>query len=278
MYSRRYPCKPLALAGVLVVFAALLMPMPAAAHAERMSFFPNTNAADTPRHARPVYRPSSSSLTAQRLVVCKRSGDEGVGAGEDSASRIAKMAAGSLKTLNQQLLAECTGVADLSGKRTGTGAKGFAHLQAAVDAVTQRFTNIYLLPGIYKEEPSVRALDERGGAALPADEAFCKMVFARGPGRLSYQEQLRCRHIQNTVAIFGDPDFTDDNCGDDIEGVCTNPDTQKCLTGLCQYYDLQIEGTGEKSTDVIFEGDFSDDGQFRYLNGIRADRADGIYL
>ena len=251
--------------GMALAAVAVLVTGEVLAHAERQSFFP----AD--RHERPTYRPLLPDPQVLRLVVCKQPGDEGVAAGDDSASRIARIANDPLRAVNEQLLRECA----------------FEHLQAAVDAVTTRGTTIYVLPGLYREQPSIRALDERAGASHPSDTAFCEAVLARGPGRLTYEEQVRCRHIQNTVAIFGDPNFTDDNCGADTEGVCANPATQACNPeqSACQYYDLQIEGTGDKPTDVIFEGDFitstpgaADDGQFRYLNGIRADRADGIYL
>lgn len=247
------------------LLAAGLVSGLAQAHSERQSFFPSDRVSQ-----RPAYRPMLPEPQAARRVVCKRPGDEGVAEGEDSASRIARIQNPQLRAVNMKLYQECA----------------FEHLQAAVDAVVQRGTTIYVLPGIYREQPSIRALDERAGASTPADKTFCEAVLARGPGKLSYEEQFRCRHIQNTVAIFGDPDFVDDNCGSDLEGVCANPQTQACdpSRSACQYLDLQIEGTGEINTDVIFEGDFITkpgdpiDGQFRYLNGIRADRTDGIYL
>ncbi len=264
------------LSGVLAC-AGLLASQAVLAHAERQSFFPQDRITSNPHPARklnaqgqPQYRPLLPTPASPRLVVCKKPGNEGVGPGESSASRIATMQDAALKSVNQKLLGECA----------------FEHLQAAVDAVTTRGTTIYVLPGRYLEQPSVRALDERAGASTPADTTFCQAVLARGGGALSYEEQYRCRHIQNTVAIFGDPNFTDDDCGNDLEGVCTHPETQACnpAQSACQYYDLQVEGTGEHNYDVIFEGDFITnpgdpaDGQFRYLNGIRADRADGIYL
>jgi len=243
----------------------LLLPsVVAQAHAERAAFFPNERV-----DSRPSYRPLLPTPQARRLVVCKKPGNEGVAAGDDSASRIARMGQGPLKSVNEQLYGEC----------------GFQHLQAAVDAVTTRGTTIYVLPGLYREQPSIQALEQNFGAAKAQDRDFCQAVLGRGPGKLSYEEQYRCRFIQNTVAIFGDPDFVDDACGDgSSNGVCAAPQTHRCLSGACQYYDLQIEGTGAQISDVIFEGDFVDkpgdaaDGHFRYLNGIRADRADGIYF
>lgn len=58
---------------------------------------------------------------------------------------------------------------------------------------------------------------------------------------LSYSQQLACPHEQNLVAVLGKAD-------------------------------IQIEGTGAAPTDVVV------DAQFRKLNAIRADRADGFYL
>jgi hypothetical protein len=58
---------------------------------------------------------------------------------------------------------------------------------------------------------------------------------------LTFAEQQACPHEQNLVAILDKPD-------------------------------LQIEGTGAVATDVVI------DAQYRKLNAIRADRADGFYL
>jgi putative cell wall-binding protein len=123
---------------------------------------------------------------------------------------------------------------------------GFRHIQAAVDAVTTPNTRILVLPGVYKEEPSRRA-SAAGCGELEGG--------GNGDGRgtpeiLSYEEQRACPHVQNLIAIFGDSD------GD-----------RACDLPQCG---LQIEGTGSAPTDVII------DGEFRVLNGIRADRVDGV--
>ncbi|MGH8432032.1 MAG: hypothetical protein ACREUF_16675, partial [Solimonas sp.] len=245
---------------------AIGLTLPAAtalAHAERQSFFPGNRVS-----AQPQYRPLLPTPQPQRLVVCKKPGNEGVAAGDDSASRIRRIGDAALKRVNEQLYQECR----------------FEHLQAAVDAVAARGTTVYVLPGLYKEQPSIRAFENDFGAARPEDKPYCQAVVQAGRGKLDYEEQMRCRHLQNTVAIFGDNNFIDDSCGSDTQGQCSNPETHKCLSGPCQYLDLQIEGTGEHNYDVIFEGEFIDkpgdarDGQFKYLNGIRGDRADGLYL
>jgi len=64
---------------------------------------------------------------------------------------------------------------------------------------------------------------------------------ALGHQILSYEQQHTCPNVQNLVAIIG-------------------------------LRDLQIEGTGASALDVIV------DAQYRRLNGLRADTANGIYL
>src|SRR5262245_1939585 len=110
----------------LAACALLLTPL-AGAHQERQSFFPEH------RHDVPVYRPMLPNPQAQRVVVCKKPGDEGVAPGDDSASRIARIKDPELLRVNQQLLRECA----------------FEHIQAGVDAVKERGTTIYVLPGLY---------------------------------------------------------------------------------------------------------------------------------
>jgi len=117
---------------------------------------------------------------------------------------------------------------------------GFRHLQAAVDAVTARGTRILILPGEYREEPSLEPLSEA-----------CSAV-ARKRIR-SYDDQLACPHADNLVAILGD--------GPDGDAMCDGR--------LC---DLQLEGIGRSPEDVVI------DGGFHKLNVIRADRADGLYV
>jgi hypothetical protein len=79
----------------------------------------------------------------------------------------------------------------------------------------------------------------------------CAELADRGP--LSYAQHRRCPHDQNLIAILedsGDPD-------------------RECDLAV---YGLQIEGTGARPEDVVV------DNNFRKLNAIRADRADGVYF
>lgn len=87
---------------------------------------------------------------------------------------------------------------------TGTAARlapecAYHDIQAAVDAVRQRGTTIYVLPGVYHEEPSL-AHPPGACAKLPAQ------------GALSYQQQAACPHLRNLIGVFGLTDLQ-------IEGV-----------------------------------------------------------
>jgi hypothetical protein len=204
-------------AAVLAVAAAALAPSTALAHEERETEFPDGSGSV------PEYRPM---VAEPNLVVCK----------PDSARHISRIRDRSLRRANLDLLSKCR----------------FRHIQAAVDAVSERDTTIYVLPGTYREEPSRPQPD-------------CAEEFEEGDGRgapvMTYEEQRSCPHAQNLIGIFGD-----DNPEDD-ERACDAP--------VCG---LQLEGTGERPEDVVIDGGFDSEGDFVKLNGIRADRADGVYF
>ncbi|MGH2747222.1 MAG: right-handed parallel beta-helix repeat-containing protein [Actinomycetota bacterium] len=124
---------------------------------------------------------------------------------------------------------------------------GFQHIQNAVDAVRQPGSTIYVLPGRYREDP-YRA------------QPKCAAAF-EDRQILSYEEQLTCPHAHNLIGVFGDRRPGDDE--------------RKCDAAVCK---LQIEGTGDDPNDVLITGGFGKDKDWIKLNGIRADRADGIYL
>ncbi|QES50868.1 hypothetical protein DEJ50_26580 [Streptomyces venezuelae] len=81
--------------------------------------------------------------------------------------------------------------------------------------------------------------------SLPKPTGECAALKAPGSSFgyqiLSYEQQVQCRHNQNLVAIMGK----------------TN---------------LQIEGTGASRLDVVI------DAKYQKLNGLRADRSNGIYF
>ncbi len=178
--------------------------------------------------------------TGPTLVVCK----------PDSGERIATLPA-PVRARNAALLA--------------TGCD-FANLQEAVNAVEasgQRGTRILVLPGVYREEPALRMNRDFGGAPIgredlgPACKAIAPVSEQTGSEvpALSYEQQRMCPHKDNLVAVLGD--------------VTPSDDDVRCDSALC---DLQIEGTGASPRDVVLDGDFT------VLNGIKGDRADGLYL
>lgn len=207
MLLRDAIARRLAAACLLGLLCAALVPAGAGAHEERPSQFP-TGEGEVPR-----YR-----TEGPYLVVCK----------PDSLQRVRGYPQ-ALREWNERLYRECM-------------RNGFRHIQAAVDAVEEPGTRILILPGVYKEEPSLRPPSEECAALADADRP------------LSYEEQVRCPHVDNLIAIFGDSP-------EDPDTACDGP---RC--------GLQLEGTGRRPEDVVI------DGQFRKKNVIRADRADGVYF
>jgi hypothetical protein len=189
-----------------------LLAVPAGAHEERASQFPPGDGEV------PSYR--TIDQAADVLVVCK----------PDSRERIRAIGDDQLRAFNQRLLARC----------------GFEHIQEAVDAVEVQRTNIYVLPGMYREQPS---WDENSPCTDDYDD-----------GVVEYDLIVSCGQVVNLVTIAGD-----DPDDDDI--VCDNQ--------LCH---LQIEGTGERPDETVLRGGFKPDGSWIKHNGLKADRADGFYL
>jgi len=182
----------------------------AQAHEERKSVFP-PGALTTP-----TYRTYDASKP--HLVVCKPT----------SGAAIKAMTDPKVRALNETLLPKCA----------------FSHIQAAVDAVKAKGTNIYVLPGVYREEPSW---------APPCTKGYTG-------GVVSYDLIVSCGEVINLVTIAGDDPK-------DADIACDN--------ALCN---LQIEGTGVRMEDVVLRGGFDSNGDWIKHNGIKADRADGFYL
>jgi len=171
---------------LLIGCLVALWPAVALAHSERP-----TTAPDGSGHV-PEYRQGGP-----QLLVCKADP-------ADFAQRIAGFSP-SFQRTNQDLFTRCL-------------ANGYRDLQAAVDHVTEAGTTIEVLPGLYREEPS-----------LAPDSDACNHLAAprakAGYQILSYQQQKTCPHQQNLVGIFG-------------------------------VKDLQIEGTGPSPGDVVFDAQF----------------------
>ncbi|HVM27514.1 MAG TPA: right-handed parallel beta-helix repeat-containing protein [Mycobacteriales bacterium] len=191
----------------------------ALAHEERDSEFPD-GSGSVPEH-----RPFDESTP--HVVVCK----------PGSRRAIALMPAGPVRTLNEALVDRCR----------------FQHIQAAVDHVEKngvRGTNIYVLPGLYREEPS---WDENAPCTDDYDD-----------GVVDYPLIVSCGEVINLVTIAGDS--TVDTREVDCNALC----------------DLQIEGTGMRMEDVVLHGGFKESGPEKgdwiKHNGMKADRADGFVV
>lgn len=187
--------------GFAIVAALLLTPGGAHAHEEREVTFPDGTGSV------PGYRTGGP-----QLLVCKTDR-------ADFERRVAGFEL-ALRERNRALYEQCQ-------------TDGFRHLQEAVDAADPG-TTLLVLPGLYREEPSLEASAGCASQAAP-------LAAGGGYRVLSYAQQVACPHEQNLVAVLGKEN-------------------------------IQIEGTGAGPQDVVV------DAQFRKLNAIRADRADGFYL
>jgi len=110
-----------------------------------------------------------------------------------------------LRTINLSLWTQC--------QKTG-----YRHLQEAVNNVKQSGMTIKVLPGVYREEPSL-ATPSAWCANLPARTA------ALGYQVLSWDQQVTCPNNQNLVAILDKKD-------------------------------LQVEGMGAKPEDVVIDAQY----------------------
>ncbi|MHB1260644.1 MAG: right-handed parallel beta-helix repeat-containing protein [Thermoplasmatota archaeon] len=123
--------------------------------------------------------------------------------------------------------------------------RGFEHLQAAVDAVPAAGYRILMLPGTYQEEPSVARAKNPSPECAPLKDTRV----------LTYEEHNACPNTQNLVAILGD-DPADEDARCRHERLCR----------------LQIEGLGLTPNETVLDANWT------VLNGLRGDRADGLYL
>lgn len=176
--------RTLSLAAVTVMATVVLAPA-ALAHEEREVTFPDGSGSV------PAYRPGDPDL-----LVCKTDR-------ADFEQRISDFPP-ELRQRNLELFERCQ-------------RDGFRHLQAAVDRVQGPGTNIAILPGVYREEPSLE----------PSQR--CADIDARDSGEgykvLTYAQQESCPNLQNLVAILG-------------------------------IQDLQISGTGAEPGDVVIDARF----------------------
>ena len=211
--------------SIVLAVVVLAVAAPAAlAHPERKAYFPDGSVGAVPE---------LRETAGQVLTVCK----------DDSADRIRQSFADQPEVMATRLqqLESC----------------GFQHIQAAVDAASNGAI-IRVMPGVYREEPSLQTPEPDPRCAGDYEEIGSSIlasgVAGEGGGAkvADYEYQRKCPNAQNLIAIIGD--------GPDEDRVCDS----KC--------NLQIEGMGRTREDVLISG------QRTKLNVIRADRADGIYL
>ena len=213
----------------------------ASAHEERPAQFPDGTG----------HRPSFLGFDNQHSrVVCK----------PGSADLIAAMPAGPVKKRNARLLKQCD----------------FRSIQTAINSVKHRQTSVYVLPGVYTEQRWARQkrsqycshLETSSKAPLVSSEYIGSLTSpdtgAREPSSrsgksnpiaLSYADQRACPHNLNLISVFGD-----------------RTPGNKSISCDSKFCGLQIVGTGRRSSDVTVNN------RFKKLNGIRADRAGGLYL
>ena len=226
---------------LVAVLTAVSFAPAASAHPERASFYPNFSR-DTMQFGPafgmvPPVRPIFRKRGGKRLVVCKPDSKKRIKA--IRGSRKAKK----LRENNLRLLKKCK----------------FRHIQSAV-VKAKNGNRIAILPGVYKEQPSLRSPNpdpKCAGMFKRADVgenntinrgAFLETETIQG----SYEYHRNCPTSQNMIAITGDGPDPDRKCDD------------KC--------NIQLVGTGRGPRDVRIQG------QRSKLNVIKADRADGIHM
>ena len=229
---------------VLAVLAAVAVvatwPVGAGAHPERDSFYPNFDRSIgkfVPAFGRvPTSKAVFSRRGGRRLVVCKR----------DSRKRIKRIGGSRklrrLRRANLRLLRKCK----------------FRNIQSAVNRSKSGY-RIAVLPGVYKEKPSLRSPnpDHRCDGMYTYADRTANQTLARGAPIPSeqiqgtYEYHRHCPNSQNLIAVIGD-----------------GPDADRRCDHRCN---LTIAGPG-RAKDVLI------DGQRRKNNVIKADRADGITL
>ncbi len=167
--------------------------------------------------------------------------------------RIAHMHAGPLKHRNRELLRECR----------------FRSIQSAIYSIKRRHTSVYVLPGRYTEHKWATKrrtsycshLKTQSNDPLPSSEFIGSLTDPSSgskktdPIALSYADQLRCQHNLNLIAIMGDHS--------------PHNRSMHCDSALCG---TQLVGTGATQRAVVI------DNRFSKLNGVRADRAGGVYF
>lgn len=146
----------------------------------------------------------------------------------------------------------------------------FGNIQSAINRARSGF-RVLIMPGTYRETPSRRTSFGAPGkppcandyVTIEGDFRFAPPPAGPAsndpPDRANRNYAIKCPNSKNLIAVVGDTRH---------ESNPSNPSLPKCVR-LCN---LQIEGLGKKNTDVVIEADR------RKLDGLRIDRANGIFL
>jgi hypothetical protein len=146
----------------------------------------------------------------------------------------------------------------------------FSTIQAAIDQATSGY-RILIMPGTYQEQPS-RSVPVGSPGQPPCANDYVTVEgdfrFAPPPvgpssndppERANRNYAIKCPNSKNLIAVIGD--------------TRTESDPSHPTLPICQRLcNLQIEGLGRRPEDVLIQADR------RKLDGLRIDRANGIYL
>jgi hypothetical protein len=146
----------------------------------------------------------------------------------------------------------------------------FSTIQAAIDQATSGY-RILIMPGAYQEQPS-RSVPVGSPGQPPCANDYVTVEgdfrFAPPPvgpssndppERANRNYAIKCPNSKNLIAVIGD--------------TRTESDPSHPTLPICQRLcNLQIEGLGRRPEDVLIQADR------RKLDGLRIDRANGIYL
>jgi hypothetical protein len=146
----------------------------------------------------------------------------------------------------------------------------FGNIQSAINRAHSGF-RILIMPGVYRETPSRRVPFGAPGkppcaknyVTVEGDFRFAPPPAGPAsndpPERADRNYAIHCPNSKNLIAVIGDTR---------PEKNPKAPSLPRCVR-LCN---LQIEGLGKKNTDVVIQADRTK------LDGLRIDRANGIYL
>jgi hypothetical protein len=146
----------------------------------------------------------------------------------------------------------------------------FHDIQAAIDKAASGY-RILIMPGTYTEQPSRDVpVGAPGQPPCANDYVTVEPMYGQAPppagpasndkpDRANRNYAIHCPNSKNLIAVIGDTR---------PEPTPLMPIQPKCIQ-LCN---LQIAGLGKEPTDVVIVSDR------KKLDGLRIDRADGIYL